>query len=305
MSRYFDSVFVLKIATRSVLKYAILGVNGQLGQAFRRILGPEVSGLTRAQVDLTRPEEMRAVLEELRPEVVLNCSAFNAVDKAESDPVPAFAVNAWGVRDLARICQTLGYVLVHFSTNYVFGLDRGCRTPLCETALPGPVGIYGASKLAGEYLVRAACAKHFVIRTCGLFGLVQPGSARRSFVELMLHLARQCQRIQVVNDQICAPTRTDDLAARTLELLGTKAYGLYHVTSAGECSWHEFAHATFDLAGVSADLHGVSSAQFGAPAARPEYSVMANGACARLGLPPMRHWKEALAEYLRERRTEP
>jgi dTDP-4-dehydrorhamnose reductase len=285
------------------LKYAILGVNGQLGQAFLRILGQEAMGLTRAQVDLIRPEGMRAVLEKLRPGVVINCSAYNAVDKAESDPVLAFAVNAWGVRDLARICQTLGCVLVHFSTNYVFGLDRACRKPLGETALPGPVEIYGASKLAGEYLARAACSKHFVIRTCGLFGLVRPDSARRSFVELMLHLAGQGQRIRVVNDQICSPTLTDDLAARTLELLGTKAYGLYHVTSAGECTWHEFARAIFDLAGVSADLHGVSSAQFGAPAPRPEYSVMANEGCARLGLAPMRHWNEALAEYLRERRV--
>jgi dTDP-4-dehydrorhamnose reductase len=283
------------------LKYAILGVNGQLGQAFVRIIGQEATGLPRAQADLMQPEQMRAVLETLRPDVVINCTAYNAVDTAESDPVTAFAVNAWGVRDLAGICRTLGCVLVHFSTNYVFGLDRLCRTPLRETHLPGPVGVYGASKLAGEYLARAVWEKHFVIRTCGLFGVVQPGTARRSFVELMLHLAEQGQRIRVVNDQVCSPTRTDDLAAATLKLLETEAHGLYHVTSAGECSWHELAQNIFELTGINADLQGVSSPEFGAPAQRPAYSVMANEAYGRLGLPRIRHWREALAEYLRER----
>ena len=157
--------------------------------------------------------------------------------------------------------------------------------------MPGPVSVYGLSKLAGEYLVRAFCPRHFVIRTCGLFGVVEPGTARRSFVELMLHLAEKGQRIRVVDDQVCSPTRTDDLAAATLSLLKSAAFGLYHVTSAGECSWHEFARSTFALAGIDADLHAVASSDFGAPAQRPAYSVMANEAYGRLGLPPIRHWQ--------------
>jgi dTDP-4-dehydrorhamnose reductase len=203
------------------------------------------------------------------------------------------------VRDLAETCQVLGCVLVHFSTNYVFGVDRSRRVPLSETDVPGPLGIYAASKLAGEYLARAACPRHFVIRACGLFGVVEPGSTRRSFVELMLHLASKGERIRVVSDQICSPTLTDDLAAATLALIETDTYGLYHLTSAGQCSWHEFAQAIFELAGINADLHGVSTAEFGAPAQRPEYSVMANDVYARLRLPPLRHWREALADYLR------
>jgi dTDP-4-dehydrorhamnose reductase len=283
------------------VKYAVLGANGQLGQAFLRLLADKAVGLTRVQADLTKPDQMHAVLDSLRPAVVINCTAYNAVDQAESDPLPAFAVNAWGVRDLAKTCQCLGCVLVHFSTNYVFGLDHERRTPLAEDALPGPVGIYGASKLGGESLARTECAEHFVIRTCGLFGRVRPGSARRSFVELMLHLAETGQRIRVVNDQVCSPTRTDDLALATMDLVRRGAFGLYHLTSDGECSWHDFARTIFELAGIAADLHGVSSADFATPARRPAYSVMANEAYSRLGLPPMRHWREALAQYIAER----
>ncbi len=246
-----------------LLKYAILGANGQLGQAFSRLLGSQAVPLGRAEADLTEPEALRDTLLSLRPQVVLNCAAYNLVDKAESDPQAAFAVNTWGVHRLAQVCQNLGCVLVHYSTNYVFGLNGAARTPLPEDALPGPVSVYGASKLAGEYLVHAACAKHFVVRTCGLFGMTTPGSGKRSFVELMLRLARESKPIRVVNDQICAPTRTDDLAAATLALLGTNAYGLYHLTSGGECSWYEFARAIFELADVKVDLTGISSAAFG------------------------------------------
>jgi dTDP-4-dehydrorhamnose reductase len=283
------------------LKYVILGAQGQLGQAFLRLLRHEAIGLNRDRVDLIKPDPMREVLNALHPDVVINCTAYNWVDKAESDPITPFAVNAWGVRDLARICRSLDCIFVHFSSNYVFGLDRARRTPYQENDSPGPVSLYGTSKLAGEYLVRSECAKHFVIRTTGLFGLVQPGTARRSFVELMLHLAGQGGPIRVVNDQICSPTCTDDLAAATLNILTTGAYGLYHLTSAGECTWHEFARSIFELAGVNRDLHGVSSADYGASAQRPEYSVLANDAYRNLGMTPIRHWREALADYLRKR----
>ena len=283
------------------MRYAILGANGQLGQAFMRILGPAAVGLRRPQIDMSKPAELRTILAQLRPGVVLNCTAYNQVDKAESEPEAAFAVNAWGVRDLAQICRELDCVFVHFSTNFVFGLDRQRRTPLSETDLPGPESVYAAGKLAGEYLARSVSAKHFVIRTCGLFGMIAPEETRRNFVEIMLHLAGQGKPVRVVNDQICSPTRADDLAAATLRLLRTQAYGLYHLTSAGECTWHEFARTIFELAGVKADLHAISSAEYAAPAKRPSYSVLANAAYNRLRLEPMTDWKAALATYLRDR----
>jgi dTDP-4-dehydrorhamnose reductase len=283
------------------MQYAILGAQGKLGQAFLRILGAKAVGLTRAQANLSNPEALRTCLADLRPEFVINCAAYNWVDQAEGDPKMSFAVNAWGVRDLAAICRDLGFTLVHYSTNHVFGLDRNRQTPYRETDLPGPLSIYGVSKLAGEYLSRSLCAKHFVIRVCGLFGLIEPGNDRLSFVELMLNLAAQKQAIRVVNDQTCSPTRTDDLAAASLALLETRAFGLYHLTSAGATTWHEFAKTIFELAGVDADLTGVTSQEFAAPAPRPAYGVLANAAYDDLGLPPMRPWREGLVDYLKER----
>jgi dTDP-4-dehydrorhamnose reductase len=283
------------------LRYAILGANGQLGQAFMRILGTEAVGLRRPQMELTKPVELCTLLTKLVPDVVLNCTAYNQVDKAESEPEAAFAVNAWGVRDLAKICRDLDCVFVHYSTNFVFGLDRQRQTPLNEIDLPGPESVYAASKLAGEYLARSVWAKHFVIRTCGLFGLIAPEETRRNFVEIMLHLAKQGKPVRVVNDQICSPTRADDLATATLRLLATEEFGLYHLTSAGECTWHEFARTIFELAGIKADLQAISSAEYGAAAKRPAYSVLSNAAYNHLGLEAMPDWKVSLSTYLRDR----
>src|SRR5262249_13541175 len=153
------------------VRYAVLGAAGQLGRDLGPRLAGDVVALTRVEADLTRPDTLRAALAGARPDVVVNCAAYNFVGKAESEPAAAFAVNAWGVRDLALICRDLGCALVHFSSDYVFGLDEARQTPRAETDAPGPVGVYGLSKLAGEYLVRAICPRHFVLRTCGLYGV--------------------------------------------------------------------------------------------------------------------------------------
>ncbi len=282
------------------MRVAVLGAGGQLGQAFLRALGSDAIGLGRAEADLAKPETLPGTLEAVRPDLVINCAAYNLVDKAESDPVTPLAVNSWGVRALAEACAKGNIELVHYSTNYVFGLERMRRIPYRELDLPGPLGVYGISKLAGEYQVQATCPRHYVIRTCGLFGTAKHINARRSFVDLMLHLAAQRQPIRVVNDQFCAPTRTEDLVTATLALRESRAYGLYHLTSAGQCSWYQFARTAFDLAGVHADLHGIPSEEFGAPAQRPAYSVLANDAYVKLGLTPIRPWQDALASYLRE-----
>ncbi len=244
---------------------------------------------------------MRPKLIELRPDAVFNCAAYNFVDRAENEPDAAFAVNAWGVRHLASVCRDLNCVLVHFSTNYVFGLDDQRRTPYIETDRPGPISVYGMSKLAGEYFVRATCPKHFVIRTAGLFGVRAGGGKGTNFVELMLRLAREGKPIRVVADQVCTPTSTMDLAQATIALTQTGRYGLYHLTNSGACSWHEFAQAIFELAGVRANLSAVTSEEFGAPAKRPRYSVMANAAYHALGFPEARPWREALMDYLLDR----
>ena len=284
------------------MKYVVIGSAGQLG----RDLGPRLSGevvpLTRERADLTRPESLRAVLTELRPDVVVNCAAYNLVDKAETEPEAAFAVNAWGVRQLALVCRDLGCVLVHFSTDYVFGLDETQRSPWAETDAPGPVSVYGLSKLAGEYVVRALCPRHFVIRTCGLYGVWGSGGKGGNFVETMLRLAGQGKPLRVVADQTCTPSYTVDVATAAAALIGTQRYGLYHLTNGGATTWHDFARTILETAGVKADLSPISSRDYGAPARRPMYSVLAMGAYEALGLPPMRPWREALAAYLEEQK---
>ncbi len=283
------------------MNYAVLGAAGQLGRDLCPRLAGQVTALTRERADLTRPDTLRATLTTLRPDVVINCAAYNFVDKAETEPEAAFAVNAWGVRALAGVCRDLNCVLVHFSTDYVFGLDESRRVPYRETEAPGPVSVYGLSKLTGEYLVRALCPRHFVLRTCGLYGVWGSGGKGGNFVETMLRLAGQGKALKVVADQTCTPSYTVDVATATAALVQTDRYGLYHLTNGGSCSWHELARTIFAIAGVSANLSPTTSHAYGAPARRPAYSVLATGAYEALGLPPLRPWQEALAAYLQER----
>lgn len=282
------------------MKYAVLGSAGQLGHDLCPRLAGEAIALTREQADLTRPETLRTVLGKLRPDVVVNCAAYNFVDRAETEPEAAFAVNAWGVRELAKVCRDLDCTLVHFSSDYVFGLDPSRATPLADTDAPGPVSVYGLSKLAGEYLVRSICPKHLVIRTCGLYGVWGSGGKGGNFVETMLRVAGQGKPLRVVADQTCTPSYTVDVATATAALIATGRSGLFHVTNSGSCTWHEFAAAIFQQAGVSANLSPITSAEYGAAARRPGYSVLASEAYDRLGLPPLRSWQKALAAYFQE-----
>jgi dTDP-4-dehydrorhamnose reductase len=284
------------------MKYAVIGSAGQLGRDLCPRLHGEVLQWTREQADLTKPDVVRASLAAMKPDCVINCAAYNFVDKAEAEPEAAFAVNAWGVRSLAQACRDLDITLVHFSTDYVFGLDARRTTPLAETDAPGPLSIYGNSKLVGEYVVRAICPKHFVIRTCGLYGVWGSGGKGGNFVETMLRVAGQGKPLRVVNDQHCTPSYTVDVAMASAALIATGRYGLYHLTNSDSCTWLDFAAKIFELAGVKADLGPTTTAARNDPARRPPYSVLSGAAYAALGLPKIRSWTEALAAYLAERR---
>lgn len=285
------------------MKTAVLGAAGQLGRDFCPRLAGEVVPLTRAQADLTQPDAVRDALAELCPDVVVNCAAYNFVDKAEAEPQAAFAVNAFAVRDLALICRDLDCVLVQFSSDYVFGLDAARRTPYLEDDAPGPVSAYGTSKLAGEYFVRALCPKHFVLRTCGLYGVHGSGGKGGNFVETMLRLAGQGKPLRVVHDQTCTPSYTVDVAVTAAALIATGRYGLYHLTNGGGCTWYEFAAAIFEWAGVRADVTPITSAEFGAAARRPAYSVLSPAELEKAGVMAPRPWRQALAAYLAERQA--
>ncbi|HEV3238661.1 MAG TPA: dTDP-4-dehydrorhamnose reductase [Gemmataceae bacterium] len=284
------------------MKYAVIGAKGQLGHDLVARLPGEVTALTHAEADLTKSEALSEKLAQLNPDIVINCAAYNFVDRAESEQAAAFAVNAWGVRDLAKICAVQNRVLVHFSTDYVFGLDGNRRLPYSETDAPGPLSVYGINKLAGEYAVRSICPRHFVIRTCGLYGVWGSGGKGGNFVETMLRVAGQGKPLRVVNDQICTPTYTVDLAEATIGLLKTGQYGLYHLTNSDCCSWFEFAQAIFEMEGIKADLNPIPSSDYPTAAQRPSYSVLAAKAFEARGFAQLRPWRTALAAFLSERR---
>src|SRR5262249_23835401 len=161
------------------------------------------------------------------------------------------------------------------------------------------------SKLAGEYLVRALCPRHLVVRTCGLYGVWGSGGKGGNFVETMLRVAASGKPLRVVHDQRCTPSSTADVAATTAGLIAAEATGLVHLTNAGDCSWYEFAAEIFRRAGVGAELTSISSAAYGAPARRPPYSVLDCGRLGAFGVAAPRPWPEALAAYLHERQNAP
>lgn len=283
------------------MKTVLIGSAGQLGRELQPLLSGDVIALTRNNVDLSDAERLRMCLESHRPNRVVNCAAYNLVDRAESEPQDAFAVNSWAVRTLAEICRDLDATLVHFSTDYVFGLDSTRQSPWKETDAPGPVSAYGLSKLNGEYWARMICPKHIVIRTCGLYGLWGQGGKGGNFVETMLRVAGQGKPLRVVSDQICCPSFTLDVAKTACELLEIGRSGLFQLTNSGQCTWHEFAAEIFRLSRVTADLTPITSIEFGAPAQRPSYSVLDNCAAVAAGANPLRSWQEAVADYLDRR----
>jgi len=283
------------------MRIAVLGAAGQLGRDLCPRLPGDVVSLSRAQLDLSDIAGIAPAIASLKPDVLVNCAAYNFVDKAETEPEAAFAVNAWGVRALAQACSAAGTKLIHFSTDYVFGLDASVSTPLTENEPPGPVSVYGLSKLAGEYLTRSCAPNSLVIRTCGLYGVHGSGGKGGNFVETMLRVAGQGKALRVVADQHCTPSYTVDVAETAVALLLSGATGLFQVTNAGSCTWHEFAAEIFRLGNLKPDLTAISSAQFGAPARRPPYSVLSNGRLASVGVRAPRPWQDALAAYLQER----
>ncbi len=291
------------------MKILLIGANGQLGHDLTRALAShDVLATTRGgtdtsasaiALDVTNASEVRTTLKSFAPDAVVSCAAFHRVDDIEKDASQALAVNAQAAHQLALACRETNSALMHISTDYVF--DGVKRAPYVETDLPNPISAYGASKAAGESLIRAAWPRHYIVRTCGLYGIAGASGKGGNFVNTMLRMAGENKTIRVVGDQTCTPTFTQDLSQQLAELLTTNAFGTYHITSDGETTWHDFAAEIFRMANVKADLHPISSADFGAAAKRPPYSVLENRGLKTLGIDHMRPWREALAEYLRQK----
>lgn len=275
---------------------AVTGSQGQLGSEFCRQLGAQGIGLDLPDLDLTDGAAVQKILLAIRPTAIVNTAAYTLVDKAEQEPAICRAINADAVEHLAGVCRQLDCPLVQISTDYVFSQGGDRKTPYRETDEPSPRGVYACAKREGE-LRSAAWRKHFVVRTCGLYGRTGPRSAG-NFVATMLRLARQGRALRVVDDQYCTPTYVPHLVRAIRFLLTTEAYGTYHVVNAGQTTWFRFAAEIFRLAGLQVQVEPITTAEYGAAAPRPAYSVLDIGKFLTLpGRPELPTWQEALAEH--------
>jgi dTDP-4-dehydrorhamnose reductase len=282
---------------------AIIGANGQLGTDLVAAFcnnGDSVCGLTHTDIEISSLDSVSRALEKAQPQVVVNTAAMHNVDNCEREPEKAFAINGIGAKNLALASRNLGAVLMHISTDYVFDGNKG--TPYVETDNPQPLNAYGISKVAGEHFVRCTTDKHFVVRTSGLYGK-SPCRAKGglNFIELMLKLARERGEVRVVDSEFVSPTSTAELAEQLVRLSRSDRYGLYHATSEGSCSWHEFAREIFALTDTQVRLGVAGPNEFPAKVARPKYSVLENQALKQQGLNIFQPWQAGLQLYLAQR----
>jgi dTDP-4-dehydrorhamnose reductase len=285
------------------MKVAVIGANGQLGSDLVAEFianGDVVIPLTHADIDISSLESVKASLVGHQAAIVVNTAAMHHVEDCEAQPERAFAVNAMGPRNLGLVVRELGALLIHVSTDYVF--DGQSKEPYVEEDVALPLNVYGNSKLAGEHFVRSLATRHLVIRSSALYGRhrcrAKPGE---NFVNLMLKLARDRGRVRVVDDEFVSPTSTLELARQIVALSRCDAYGLYHATAEGSCSWYEFAREIFALTGTKVSLEIARPNEFPAKVPRPKYSVLENAGLKRIGLSRFNPWPVALADYLRHR----
>jgi dTDP-4-dehydrorhamnose reductase len=287
------------------MRWLVTGAGGMLGHDMVEELrrrGEHVTALTHSALDISQAEPVDRAFTAHRPDVVVNCAAYTAVDDAEDDEERALRVNGDGPRLLARACAAQGARLIHLSTDYVFAGDAD--TPYPEGHPPAPRTAYGRTKLAGEQAVLEELpAASVIVRTAWLYG-----AHGRSFVRTMIELEARRDTVDVVDDQRGQPTWTADVAARVAGLgprVGHDATGVLHATASGAASWYDLAREVFHLLGADPDrVRPVSTEAFPRPAPRPAYSVLAHDRWQRLGLPPLRNWRAALHEALPRIRKE-
>ena len=278
------------------MKILVTGVNGQLGYDVCRVLSAramEHRGVDVADFDITDRASVEAYLADYRPDAVIHCSAYTAVDLAEDDSPRCFAVNADGTLHLARAAAALGAKFLYISTDYVF---HGDGDAFYEPADPvGPLSVYGRSKQLGEEHVRNTLNEHFIVRTSWVFGI-----NGKNFVKTMLRLSKTKQEISVVCDQIGSPTYSYDLAQLLCDMIVTDRYGTYHATNEGICSWAEFAAEIMRQSRKETRICPIPTAQYPTRAIRPRNSRLSKDKLTKNGFLRLPDWKDALTRFLDE-----
>ena len=280
------------------MKVLVTGVTGQLGYDVVRVLrgrGVETVGATRAEMPLDDPEKARAFVEATRPDAVIHCAAYTAVDRAEDEREICHAINAESTRTIAGACEEIGAKLVYISTDYVFpGTGEKFYETDDETA---PCNVYGASKLAGESAVRDAMAsgRFFIVRSAWVFGV-----HGKNFIRTILGLAKTRDALTVVDDQVGSPTYTADLAELLADMVESEKFGVYHATNEGICSWAELAAEAIQQRGLRTKVTPVSSDMYPTKAVRPKNSRLSKASLDRGGFHRLPDWKDAVRRYLVE-----
>lgn len=276
------------------MKVLVFGAKGQLGTELCNKLKSEnvqFFATDHSEVDITCLQSVKGAVLEYKPTHVINCAAYTQVDQCEEKEELAYAVNAIGARNAAIAAEMCSATLIHISTDFVFDGEK--KAPYYEFDKVNPLSVYGKTKLAGEDLVKQFCSKFFIIRTSWLYG--HHGA---NFVKTMLRLSETRSELSVVHDQIGAPTYVNDLIEGLMLLIDSEKYGVYHYSNEGACSWNEFAQKIFDLTGRSVTVNEITSEEFGAPAIRPNYSVMKKFMFKQEFGYTAPEWERSLAVYL-------
>jgi dTDP-4-dehydrorhamnose reductase/dTDP-4-dehydrorhamnose 3,5-epimerase len=278
------------------IKVLVTGVNGQLGHdVVNRLheLGIDVTGVSRNEFDISDKSQTEMFISRIKPDVIVHCAAYTAVDMAEDEKELCYAVNVEGTRNIAETADAIDAKMVYISTDYVF--DGTGEAPHLEDEETNPINNYGYTKEKGEKVVRELLDKHFIVRTSWVYG-----KNGNNFVKTMLKLAESKDEINVVSDQIGTPTYTKDLAVLIADMIQTTEYGTYHGVNDGYCSWYEYARAIFEKARVDIKVNPISSAEYPTKAKRPMNSMLSKVNLDKVGFNRLPNWEDALTRYLIE-----
>ena len=287
-----------KTSDKMGVKAIVFGGRGQLGQALSAVsqlkkTPIEFLFLSRSEGDITDTATLYRIFSEHSPEYVINCAAYTAVDQAESDSDKAQLINVQGAENLAKLCQKYSSILIHISTDFVFGMNEG--KALKEEDLPQPESVYGKTKWEGEKAVTAVLPEHFIIRTSWLYG-----EYGHNFYKTMLRLAASKKELGIVGDQIGSPTYTGDLATAIIAMIqsGSKSFGTYHYSNEGVASWYDFAKCIFEISGIGMKVKYLRSLDYPTPAKRPSFSLLEKHKIKTTFSLDIPHWKDSLKKCI-------
>jgi len=278
------------------LKFMVTGVNGQLGHDVMMQLKEmdfDVIAPRREEFDLSDKDQVKNYILKEQPDFIIHCAAYTAVDKAEDEKDLCYSVNVKGTRTVAEAAKKINAKVVYISTDYVF--DGLGQKPYSEEKETNPINYYGFTKEQGEKIIRGLIDRHFIVRTSWVYG-----SNGNNFVKTMLKLAESRNEINVVFDQIGAPTYTKDLADFIVNLVRTNNYGTYHGVNEGYSSWYEFAKEIFEKSGVEMKVNAISTEDYPTKAKRPLNSRLSKENTDKAGIDRMPHWEDALTRFIEE-----